>query len=179
MCDGLFEKVRSNKPAPFMEQYLPSFSDCFLTFFFFYSRNHIKGHSKPEEVPPPLVLGSLVEGLSSPLSPQHLQMSGKPTGITNNALTFTGLKDTSPNGNLSRTAWAKWVTVIHYSSKNIKDCFFRITKYIRSACLAGGAATKTWGGEERRNKPWLVHQLYYERVFRSKLFSVVGLWTEF
>ncbi|XP_056886439.1 la-related protein 4 isoform X1 [Takifugu flavidus] len=72
-----------------------------------WNRNHIKGHSKPEEVPPPLVLGSLVEGLSSPLSPQHLQMPGKPTGITNNTLTFTGLKDTSPNGNLSRTGWAK------------------------------------------------------------------------
>lgn len=78
-----------------------------LIFFFLYARNHVKGHSKPEDVPPPVVIGSLVDGLSSPLSPQHLQTLGKPSGNASNALPSTGLKDTSPNGNLSRIGWAK------------------------------------------------------------------------
>lgn len=85
----------------FFNDYQPDF------FFFLYARNHVKGHSKPEDVPPPVVIGSLVDGLSSPLSPQHLQTLGKPSGNASNALPSTGLKDTSPNGNLSRIGWAK------------------------------------------------------------------------
>lgn len=77
-----------------------------LKLFFFYSRNLLKGH-KPEDVHPPLVFGSLMDGLSSPLSPQHLQTSGKPTSNMNNALASTSLKDTSAIGNLSRPGWAK------------------------------------------------------------------------
>ncbi|XP_026161908.1 la-related protein 4 [Mastacembelus armatus] len=47
------------------------------------NRNHVKGHHRPADMPPSsLALGTLLDGLSGPLSPQLLQMSGTTIGTT-------------------------------------------------------------------------------------------------
>lgn len=64
------------------------------------SRNHVKGHPRPVDVPPSssLAPGTLMDGLSGPLSPQPLQTSGTLSGTTSEpvSLLSLSLKDPSP-----------------------------------------------------------------------------------
>lgn len=76
---------------------------------FWPARNHVKGHPKPGDVPPSSVLGTLMNGLSGPLSPQPLQTSGAltvTTSVTEGGESFS-LKDPSPNGYLSGAGWGR------------------------------------------------------------------------
>lgn len=77
------------------------------------NRNHVKGHPMPGDVlpPPPLAPGTLMDGLSGPLSPQALQTSGTPTGTTSATVSLSSisLKDATlqtviPSGYLSGAA---------------------------------------------------------------------------
>lgn len=69
------------------------------------NRNNAKGHPRPGDVPPSSSLpqGTLMDGLSGPLSPQPLQSAGTPSGTTLATITVPSfnLKDSSPNGYLS------------------------------------------------------------------------------
>lgn len=73
------------------------------------NRNHMKGHSRPGDVPPStLVPGTLMDGMSGPLSPQALQASGTPASTIPQSVSLASfnIKDTSllatiPSGDLS------------------------------------------------------------------------------
>lgn len=73
---------------------------------FLYSRNHVKGHLKPGDVPPPSLLGTLMGSLCGSLSPQPVQTSTCNTSVTVPIPPFS-LKDTSPNGYLNRAGWSR------------------------------------------------------------------------
>lgn len=68
------------------------------------NRNHVKGHPRPGDVPPSssLAPGTLIDGLSGPVSPQPLQASGMPAGTTSATapLPSFSLKDTSPQATI-------------------------------------------------------------------------------
>ncbi|XP_040015276.1 la-related protein 4 isoform X3 [Xiphias gladius] len=72
------------------------------------NRNHVKGHHRPADVPSSSALGALMDGLSSPLSPQPLQTSGTRSGTTSEpvflpsfSLKETSLQATTSIGDLS------------------------------------------------------------------------------
>ncbi|XP_073324289.1 la-related protein 4 isoform X2 [Pagrus major] len=71
------------------------------------NRNHVKNHARHGDVPPSssLVPGTLMDGLSGPLSPQPLQTPGTPSGTTSATLSLSSfsLKDTPSNGYVSGT----------------------------------------------------------------------------
>lgn len=67
------------------------------------NRNHVKGHPRSGDVPPSsLAPGTLMDGLSSPLSSRPLQTSGRPTGTTSTTtpLPSFSLKDTPPQATI-------------------------------------------------------------------------------
>ncbi|XP_076613249.1 la-related protein 4 [Chaetodon auriga] len=69
------------------------------------NQNHVKGHPLSGDVlsSSSLVLGTLMDGLSGPLSPQPLQTSVTPTGTTSATVSLPSFsfKDSSPNGYVS------------------------------------------------------------------------------
>lgn len=67
------------------------------------NRNHVKGHPSPGDTPPSSSApGTLMDGLSVPLSARPLQTSGTPTGTTSEtaSLSSFSLKDTSPQATI-------------------------------------------------------------------------------
>ncbi|XP_070758450.1 la-related protein 4 [Enoplosus armatus] len=67
------------------------------------NRNHDKGHPRPGDVPhSSLAPGTLMDGLSGPLSPQPLQTSGTPTGTASGTVSMLSfsLKDISPHATI-------------------------------------------------------------------------------
>ncbi|XP_071349789.1 la-related protein 4 isoform X2 [Trachinotus anak] len=72
------------------------------------NRNHVKGHHRPADVPPhsppsSLALGAMMDGLSGPLSPHPLQISGTSIGTTSELVSLPSfnLKEASLQATIS------------------------------------------------------------------------------
>lgn len=118
-------------------------------------RNHVKGHHRPADVAPhsppsSLALGSLMDGLSVPLSPHPLQVSGTAGGSTSDPVSLSSfnLKEASlqahtSNGDLSGGGRGRWVNYIWLNCTELRACMCTVGVF----CLVEEKSTYSYHGQ--------------------------------